>query len=214
MFTAEMLVFCDESGTDRRDGSRRTGWSPKGVTPWSSSLLTQGHHFHLLPAITVDGLLNVLVYKGSTTKEGFILWLKDCLLPKMKPFPDRNSILVMDNASWHHDVVIQALYAAVRVLLWYLPPYSPDFNPIEAYFGDLKSYIRRQYQWEGGDKMPEADFREFLLESATIVGSRVNKIRGHYRQADALFRDGDKDVDYRKVYAEELYKFAATGTIE
>ena len=64
-----MVVFCDESGTDRRDGARRTGWAPKGVAPWMSCLLDRGKRHHLLPAITVDGILDLLVYKGHTDKE-------------------------------------------------------------------------------------------------------------------------------------------------
>lgn len=69
----------------------------------------------------------------------------------MNPYPGPRSILVMDNALWHHD---KAIYEAVErkgVLPVYLPPYSPDFNLIEAYFGDLKKHIRRQYQYTISD---------------------------------------------------------------
>lgn len=59
--------------------------------------------YHLLPAITVDGILDLLVYKGHTDKDGFVAWLENGVLPKMNRFPGPNSILVMDNASWHHD---------------------------------------------------------------------------------------------------------------
>jgi hypothetical protein len=77
IFSAEMYVFCDESGVDRRDGARRTGWAPRGVPPWAYAALARGHRFHLLPAISVNGLIDVLLYQGHTTSEGFFIWQKN-----------------------------------------------------------------------------------------------------------------------------------------
>jgi hypothetical protein len=212
-FSAEMYVFCDESGVDRRDGARRTGWSPRGVAPWTYATLARGHRFHLLPAITVNGLLDVLLYKGHTHTEGFFIWLRDCVLPKMNPFPGPNSILVMDNASWHKSPAVAALCRDHGVLLWYLPPYSPDFNPIEAYFGDLKAYIRRQYQWAGGDAISEVEFMAFLEGAAHTVGSRLEAIAGHFRTAIVPFRHENEEVNYAEVYTEELRQYIEIGTV-
>lgn len=181
--TAEMFVFCDESGLDKRDGARRTGWAPSGYTPRVESLLKRGARFHLLPAITISGLLDVTVYKGHTTKEFFLTWLLEKVLPQMTAYPGPRSILVMDNASWHHD---DAIYKAVRARgVWqvYLPPYSPDFNPIEAYFGDLKRHIRRQYQYECDDGDSDEKFADFLYSSAQEVGRHTKAIEGHFRHA-------------------------------
>jgi transposase len=61
----------------------------------------------------------------------------------MNPFPGQNSVLVMDNAKIHHHGNIAAICARAHVLLIYLPPYSPDFNPIEKVFSVLKSHLRR-----------------------------------------------------------------------
>lgn len=108
--TTKMFVFCDELGLDKRDGARRTGWAPSGYTPRVESLLKRGAHFHLLPAITISGLLNVTVYKGHMTKEFFLTWLLEKVLPQMTAYPGPRSILVMDNASWHHN---NAIYKVV-----------------------------------------------------------------------------------------------------
>ena len=70
----------------------------------------------MLPAITVDGLLDVLLYKGYTNTEGFVTWLGEYLLPKINRFPDRYSILVMDNASWYRNKRVRFLYAEYGVL--------------------------------------------------------------------------------------------------
>jgi transposase len=166
-----MFVFCDESGLDKRDGARRTGWAPKGYTPRVESLLKRGARCHILPAITIDGLLAVTVYKGHTTKEFFLQWLLDEVLPKMNPYPGPRSILVMDNASWHHDGRILAAIRQRGVQEKYLPPYSPDFNPIEAYFGDLKRYLRRQYKHTMSDYDSDEDFAHFAF-CCPLIGMR------------------------------------------
>ena len=211
--TAEMVVFCDESGTDRRDGARRTGWAPKGVAPWMSCLLDRGKRHHLLPAITVDGILDLLVYKGHTDKDGFVAWLENGVLPKMSRFPGPNSILVMDNASWHHDDRVTQLAKHYGVVIWYLPPYSPDFNPIEAFFHDLKAYMRRNYQHSGGDGLTDAEFKAFLYKAAHEVGNRAGGLHGHYRSAKLAFRDSDQTVDYSALYANLLHEYTLTGTV-
>jgi transposase len=182
-FGAEMLVYCDESGLDKRDGARRTGWSPRGVAARSKSAFRRGKRFHLLPAITIDGLLDVLVYEGHTETEGFLAWLRLRLLPKMNRFPAPNSVLVMDNASWHRDKRTRTLCAEFGVLLIYLPPYSPDLNPIEAYFSDLKALVRREYRYWGGDDQNNDEFKAFLINMARQVAARTTAIRGHFRKA-------------------------------
>jgi hypothetical protein len=204
-YTAEMVVFCDESGLDKRDGARRTGWAPSGREATVESAFTRGTRWHMLPALTVGGVLDLLVYEGHTDTEGFLLWLECGVLPKMNQFPGPNSILVMDNASWHRDLRVPALCARFRILLIYLPPYSPDFNPIEAYFGDCKSLIRRAYQHNGGDEQTSAEFKDFLRACAMERGARWDAIAGHYRQAQVPFRDsGGRPVEYLEQYFEQL----------
>src|ERR1700694_4421875 len=115
----------------------------------------------MLPAITSSGPLDLLVYEGHTDAGGFVAWLEQAVLPKMNPFPGPNSILVMDNASWHRDIRVPTLCARFGIMLIYLPPYSPDFNPIEAYFSDCKALIRRSYQYNGGDELASMEFKSF-----------------------------------------------------
>ena len=70
-------------------------------------------------------------------------FIEEVLVPQMNPFPGRNSILVMDNARIHHGGRTSEICEAANILLIYLPPYSPDFNPIEKVFSVLKSQIKR-----------------------------------------------------------------------
>jgi transposase len=200
-YTAEMVVFCDESGLDKRDGARRTGWAPRGKEAVVESAFTRGVRWHILPALTVSGVLDLLVYRGHTNTEGFLHWLENGVLPKMNQFPGPNSILVMDNASWHRDLRVPALCTRFKILLIYLPPYSPDYNPIEAYFGDCKAFIRRSYHYNGGDAQNDAEFKEFLISSAMERSRCTEAIRGHYRQARVEFRDDEEAVNYQELYS-------------
>jgi transposase len=79
------------------------------------------------------------MFQGSINSERFDEFVIEYVLPLCTPFPGRNSVLVMDNASIHKsEQLVKACYQA-GVLLQYIPPYSPDFNPIKESFGDLKA---------------------------------------------------------------------------
>jgi transposase len=213
LFTAEMLVFCDESGTDRRDGERRTGWAPKGLPAWKYTLLRRGKRIQVLPALCVNGLLDLMVYKGNTNGDAFVAWLEKGLLPRMNRFPAPNSILVMDNARIHHDERVQALCWKAGILLWYLPPYSPDFNPIEAFFKDLKAYVRRHYVNSGGIDLSQEEFEEFVEQAAWKVAENTAAIKGHFKTSYALFKEEGENTDYASVYMAELDEYMKTMTV-
>jgi transposase len=61
-------------------------------------------------------------------------------------WPEPKSVLIMDNASFHHTERIIELCSNAGVKLLYLPPYSPDLNPIEEFFAELKAFVRRNWQ--------------------------------------------------------------------
>ena len=61
----------------------------------------------------------------------------------MNPFPSTNSVLVLDNAKIHHDQDLLDYLSAFGVKVEFLPPYSPDFNPIETAFSTIKQFLQR-----------------------------------------------------------------------
>jgi transposase len=75
-------------------------------------------------------------------------------MPLMDSFPGPQSILVMDNAPVHHGGRVEQICAAAGVLLIYLPPYSPDMNPIEKFFSVLKSQLKQRQILTGGAEDP------------------------------------------------------------
>lgn len=179
-FTSWQLVFVDESGCDRLTGHRRRGWSPRGVAPVQVAHFHRGKRFQILPAYTQDGVLMARVYHGTTDTEIFESFI-EALLPLCGRWPEPRSVLVMDNASIHHSDRIRDMCSEVGVVLLYLPPYSPDLNPIEEFFAELKAFIRQN--WILFETYVEQGFQAFLQGCVEVVGSRRLSARGHFKNA-------------------------------
>jgi hypothetical protein len=141
-YRSDQLVFVDESGCDKQIGFRRTGWSPSGVTPVQIAQFQREQRWQILPAYTQDSILFSLVFQGSTDSAIFEEFIEQ-LLPSCNPFPGKCSVLVMDNASIHRSERIRKMCDDVGVRVEYLPPYSPDLNPVEEKFAQLKAFIKR-----------------------------------------------------------------------
>lgn len=103
----------------------------------------------------------------------------DQLLRHCGRWPEPKSVLVMDNASFHHSEYIAQICADAGVKLVYLPPYSPDLNPIEEFFAELKGFIKRNWGYYEAD--PDQGFDAFLDWCIIKVGAREESARGHFR---------------------------------
>lgn len=174
------LVFVDESGCDKRIGIRRTGWSPLGISPVQITKFHRDKRYHILPAYSQDGVLFSQIFQGSTDASLFENFIEK-LLHHCGQYPGPNSVLVMDNASFHHSERIKQLCSQARVHLVYLPPYSPDLNPIEEFFSELKAFIRRH--WQSYEEHPAQGFDFFLEWCIDTVGAREQSAEGHFRNA-------------------------------
>ena len=87
----------------------------------------------------------------------------------------------MDSASFHHKERIEQMCTDAEVKLAYLPPYSPDLNPIEEFFAELMTFIKRN--WQVFDENPDQGFDMFLEWCVDIVGGRECIAKGHFRPA-------------------------------
>ncbi|KAJ3542004.1 hypothetical protein NMY22_g3671 [Coprinellus aureogranulatus] len=152
-YSPEQLGFLDEVSKDERTGSRRYGRSMAGTRAIRKGVFIRGRRFSAEGLLTVDGMVSNRVVEGSFTKEGYLHYLEHSVLPLCSAFPGPLSVLVMDNARIHHGPEIKELLAEHGVLLEYLPPYSPDLNPIEEAFSKVKAFIRRHndLNCEGGE---------------------------------------------------------------
>ena len=81
-----------------------------------------------------------LTFQGSCNRYLFEAWLTNCLLPKLEP----GDIIIIDNASFHKGEYIREIIEKAECEIWYLPPYSPDFNKIENWWSVLKTWMRQR----------------------------------------------------------------------
>ena len=179
-FRSYHLVYVDESGCDKRIGFRRTGWSPLGTAPVQVSKFHRDQRYQILPAYAQDGIVFSRVFRGSTDASIFEDFIEQ-LLQHCGKWPEPRSVLVMDNASFHHSDRIEQMCSVAGVKLVYLPPYSPDLNPIEEFFAELKAFIRRH--WQSYEENPDQGFDNFLEWCVDMVGARGESAEGHFRHA-------------------------------
>ena len=180
------LVYIDESGCDQRVGYRRTGWAPLGVTPVQIARFGRGQRYQILPAYTQDGILLSRVFQGSTDSALFEDFIAE-LLPLCGRWPEPKSVLIMDNASFHHSEGIRRRCADAGVKVIFLPPYSPDLNPIEEFFAELKAFIKKE--WRVFEANPQRDFVAFLEWCIDVVGQRERSARGHFRHSGVAIEE-------------------------
>ena len=134
------LIFVDETGV-ATNMARRHGRSPRGLRldgpiphgHWKSTTFVGG--------LTAQGLRRPLdVLDGTMNGDIFKAWVEQMLAPELRP----GDIVIMDNLAAHKvDGIRKAIEAARGAELRYLPPYSPDLNPIEQAFAKLKALLRK-----------------------------------------------------------------------
>jgi len=111
-----------------RKGGRCRAPVPHGH--WRTTTFTAG--------LTLDGFIAPLVLDGPMDGETFLAWIEQFPAPELLP----GDVVIMDNPPAHKVAGVRAAIEAQGARLRYLPPYSPDFNPIENPFAKLKSFLR------------------------------------------------------------------------
>lgn len=131
------LVFLDESGINT-DFTRLYGRGKGSERVWDKVPLNTPKSTTLLSSVRLNGEMVCNYFHGATTGELFLEYIQKSLVPHLK----KGDIVIMDNLRAHKvDGVQQAIEQAGASVL-YLPPYSPDFNPIEMLWSKLKSVLR------------------------------------------------------------------------
>ena len=121
---ADMIVWIDETGTDRRDANRRCGYHLRGITPASFTLSIRGKRISAITALSTRGIEDVCLTEGSVDGDLFVHFVEHSLLSILQPFNGSNarSIVVMDNASVHHVDRVVSLITGAGTILRFLPP--------------------------------------------------------------------------------------------
>jgi len=143
-------VFVDECSTNT-SLSPIYGWSRRGKRVCFEVPRNWGANVTLLSSMSLEGMGPSLAVEGPTTREVFKSYIERIVAPSLSP----GQIVVMDNLSSHKGSRIRELIEARGCELIYLPPYSPDLNPIEEAFAKIKALLRKA----------QARTREALLEA-------------------------------------------------
>jgi transposase len=130
-------VFLDESGVTT-NLIRRYGRSLRGQRVTDQAPYGHWRTSTFIAALRITGLTAPGVIDGPMDGDRFLAYVAQVLVPTLRP----RDIVVADNLPAHHVDGVRELIAAAGAQLWYLPPYSPDFNPIELCFAKLKAIVR------------------------------------------------------------------------
>ena len=144
LYDPNMLIWIDESGCDRRNSTRRHAYSIRGIRPIDHRILIRGARYSAIPVMSVQGIHDVFLAEGSINGERFEFFIRNYLLPVLMPFNGINplSVVIMDNASIHHVQSNVQLIENTGAKVIFLPPYSPDLNPLEPVFGKVKTILK------------------------------------------------------------------------
>jgi transposase len=152
------LVFIDETWIKTNMAPLR-GWAPRGKR--LRGFAPHGHSRTLtfLGALRCDQLTAPCVFDGPINGRCFKAYIEQQLIPVLRP----GDIVVMDNLGSHKSATIRQLIQAAGARLWFLPPYSPDLNPIEQAFAKIKHWMRMAQK-----RTIEDTWRHIGLLTATI----------------------------------------------
>ena len=136
----DQLVFLDESGA-KTNMTRLYGRAPVGERCVDHTPHGHWKTMTMLSAIRAQGVMQdaTVVIDGAMNSETFLAYTEQFLAPALRP----GDVVIMDNLSSHKVKGVREAIEAVGCDLWYLPPYSPDLNPIEKLWSKVKTWLRR-----------------------------------------------------------------------
>jgi transposase len=165
------LVFVDEMGTNTAL-SPLYAYAPKGRrTSYAKVPRNRGANTTLLASMSLEGMGPCMAVEGATTAAVFEAYIEKVLAPILK----RGQIVVVDNLGAHKSERARKLIEERGCQLLFLPPYSPDLNPIEEAFSKIKGLLRKA----------GARTREALIDAVGVAISAVTK-----RDARGFFEHG------------------------
>ena len=132
------LIFIDETAVNT-NMVRPNGWSPRGERLVGHVPMGHWKTMTFIAGFRQTGIVAPMVIKGAMNGEAFLAYIEQCLVPTLK----RRDVVVIDNVPFHKASGVQEAIEAAGATLRYLPPYSPDFNPIEMVFHPLKTFLRK-----------------------------------------------------------------------
>ncbi len=131
-------MFLDETSTNTKL-TKRTGWSPRGERYRTHAPFGAWQTQTFVAGLRHNGLTAPWLVDAPMNKEIFEIYVETQLAPTLEP----RDVVILDNVAFHKGSTVEALIRARGAWLLFLPPYSPDLNPIEMAFSKLKSLLRK-----------------------------------------------------------------------
>ena len=136
---ADKLVYIDESGIDNGI-CRSRGWGLKGQLLRGTKSGKYYERTNIIAGLNGKESIAPFVFYSSCNTEVFEDWVEQFLIKELKP----GQVVIMDNASFHKSQKTKDLIESVGCKIIFLPPYSPDLNPIEKFWANMKKWIENQ----------------------------------------------------------------------
>ena len=195
-YEPEQVVYVDESAANEHTAHSRYGWSPRGTACRVRYAGRRSRRWSILPAMGLNGYVDYDLYHGSYNKERFLNFIERLLATKMNAFGPGvpRSVLVCDNAPIHAGPELKNLCDQYGVILEYLPPYSPDLNPIEETFHELKAWMKRNRKMAA--EYAEMRCFEYFIVMGIEDCVRRDSARGYFKNANWTVDDDNDDVPY------------------
>jgi transposase len=135
------LVFLDESGVDTRM-TRTHARAPRGQRAVGSVPWGRWERLTVVGALALDGVVAAMSVAAATSTAVFLAFVEQALVPALEERPD--AVVVMDNLAAHKAEAVRGALDRAGLAYRYLPPYSPDLNPIEEGWSKLKTRLRAE----------------------------------------------------------------------
>lgn len=134
-------MYVDETGLDVND-PYAYGWSKKGTRCFARKTGARKDRISIIAGLNQSQLCAPCYFRGCTNADTFNAWLEQALLPSLAS----GMTVIMDNARFHQSAKTRGLLESAGHTLLFLPPYSPDLNPIEHRWFPLKNTARKILQ--------------------------------------------------------------------
>jgi transposase len=132
------LLYSDEAGIDDNE-VLLNGWAPRGERCHAQKRAERKKRYNIIATLNLNLLIAPFLFEGYSNAVVYETYIERILVPVLKP----GMVLVIDNASFHKSKRVIELIEAADCRVIFLPPYSPDFNPIEHHWAAVKNAIRK-----------------------------------------------------------------------
>jgi len=163
------LVFVDETSTHTAL-TRRRARAPRGERAVGRTPRNHGPNMTLLASLTPEGIGPSVAIPGAVDGAAFVAYAERVLAPSLRP----GQVVVLDNLSAHKREAARTAVEAMGARLLFLPPYSPDFNPIELAFAKVKERLRA-----AAERTPDGLFAATAAAIDTVSATDVHGFSAH-----------------------------------